>query len=233
MRVVVFGANGPTGRLLTAQALAQGHQVVAVTRNPAAVRPRDGLAVASADIRDRDAVEEAVAGGQAVVSVAGVSYSSKPISTYSTGTANLIAAMSRHGLKRLVVASSAAIDPAYRPSDSFLFTRIVEPYFMRKPGRTLYEDTIRMESLVRASDVDWTIVRSAWLFDSDTVTDYRVSENFPGGMYAGRSDLAASMVAQLADDRYVRRTVGVHTVEGTPSLIRQIWREGIRKPQKQ
>ncbi|MEV4577665.1 NAD(P)H-binding protein [Nonomuraea jabiensis] len=233
MRLVVFGANGPTGRVLTAQALAQGHQVVAVTRVPSAIPPRDGLTVAGADVRDPRAVEDAVAGGEAVLSVVGVSYSSKPITTYSTGAANLVAAMSRHGLKRLVVASSAAIDPAYRPSESFLFTRIVEPYFMRKPGRTLYADTIRMEALVRAGDLDWTIVRSAWLYDSETTTDYGLREDFPGGLYTGRADLAAAMLAEVSGNGHVRRTVGVHTDEGTPNLFRQIWREGIRKPRKQ
>ena len=35
MRIVVFGANGPTGRLLTAQAVERGHEVAAVTRRPA------------------------------------------------------------------------------------------------------------------------------------------------------------------------------------------------------
>lgn len=34
MRITVFGANGPTGRLLTAQALEAGHRVTAVTRQP-------------------------------------------------------------------------------------------------------------------------------------------------------------------------------------------------------
>ncbi|RKN39256.1 hypothetical protein D7294_22055 [Streptomyces hoynatensis] len=39
MRLAVFGANGPTGRLLTGQALAAGHRVTAVTRQPHALPP--------------------------------------------------------------------------------------------------------------------------------------------------------------------------------------------------
>jgi putative NADH-flavin reductase len=34
MRIAIFGANGATGRLLTEQALAAGHDVTAVTRRP-------------------------------------------------------------------------------------------------------------------------------------------------------------------------------------------------------
>jgi hypothetical protein len=123
-------------------------------------------------------------------------------------------------------------DPGYHPSNSIFYTRMVEPFFMRKPGRTLYEDTRRMESLVRASALNWTIIRSAWLFESSAVTDYELVENTVRGLYTGRADLAASLLLQMTDDRFVRKIAGVSTTVGTPSLIKQIWREGIRKPQK-
>ena len=103
---------------------------------------------------------------------------------------------------------------------------------MRRPGRTTYDDMRRMESLVRASDLDWTIIRSCWLFDSAAVTDYRLAENSAGGIFTARADLAASMLAQLADDRFVGKAVGVATTAGTPSIIGQIWRENITKPKR-
>jgi putative NADH-flavin reductase len=232
MRLTVFGANGPTGRHLVHQALAAGDRVAAVTRHPDSIPPREGLTVVGADVNDTDAVDAAIAGSDAVLSALGVSYSRKPISVYSQGVTNIIAAMHRHGVKRLVVVSSAPLDPAYRASDSSFFTRVMEPLFMRRPGRTTYEDMRRMESLVRASDLDWTIIRSCWLFDAAAVTDYRLAENSAGGMFTARADLAASMLAQLADDRFVRKVIGVTTTAGTPSIIRQIWREGITKPKK-
>jgi putative NADH-flavin reductase len=232
MRLTVFGANGPTGRLLVDQALAAGDRVTAVTRHPDSIPPRDRLSVVGADVADAHAVDAAIAGSDAVLSALGVSYSRKPITVYSQGATNIIAAMHRHGVKRLVVVSSAPLDPAYRPSDSLFFTRVLEPLFMRRPGRTTYDDLRRMESLVRASDLDWTIIRSCWLFDAAAVTDYRLAENSAGGMFTARADLAASMLAQLADDRFIRRVVGVTTTAGTPSIIRQVWREGVTKPKK-
>jgi hypothetical protein len=51
-------------------------------------------------------------------------------------------------------------------------------------------------------------------------------------MFTARPDLAACLLAQLTDDRYVRKSAGVVTTTGTPSLVRQIWREGIKKEQK-
>lgn len=232
MNIVVFGANGPTGRRVVDQALDAGHRVTGVTRNPDNLPSRDQLTAIRADVTHPDAVDAAIGGCDAVLSAIGVSYSPNPITVYSKGATNIIAAMLRHDVKRLVVVSSAAIDPAYRPSDSFFYTRVVEPWFMRKPGRTLYEDNVRMEALIGASDLAWTIIRSCWLYGSGAVTDYRLTETTAPGMYTGRADLAASMLAQLTDDRYIRKVVGVSTTVGTPRMIKQMWCEGIKKPRK-
>lgn len=228
MRIVVFGASGPTGRRILAQARPAGHEVVAVTRRPDSIPPQDHVRVVAADATDLAAVDQVVAGADAVLSAFGVPYSRTPIDLYSTGLANILTAMDAHAVRRLVVVSSAPLDPDYRASDSWLFTRVMEPLFMRRRGRTTYEDMTRMESLVTSSGVDWTIVRSSWLFEADAVTDYRLTTGTPKGMYTARSDLAAALLAQLTDNAHLRRIVAVNTTVGTPGLITQIWRENIK-----
>jgi len=232
MRIVVFGANGPTGREVVGQALATGHQVTAVTRHPEQILPRERLAVAGADATDAAAVSAAVAGSDAVLSALGVPYTRRPVTVYSTGTANIMAAMRDHGVRRLVVTGSAALDPGYRSTDSVLFRQVMEPLFMRLPGKTVYADNRRMEALIRASGLEWTIVRACWLFNAPQVSGYRICENSIRGMFTARADLAACLLAQLAGDRYVRKAVGVVTTAGTPSIPQQIWREGIKKEKK-
>src|SRR5436853_5494324 len=69
MKVVIFGANGVAGRVLTKQALAQGHAVTAFTRHPNAFPLRDAsLQVVGGDVLDPGAVGRAVAGQGAVLS---------------------------------------------------------------------------------------------------------------------------------------------------------------------
>jgi len=228
MRIVVFGANGRTGRELVAQALDGGHDVVAVTRHPEQMSSRNRLAILGGDVTDPAAVDAAVAGGDAVLSVLGVPYSRKPINLYSAGTANIITAMRHHGVRRLAVAGTAALDPGYQASDSVIFTRLIEPLFMRLPGRTLYADNRRMEELIRASSLDWTIVRACWLFDSAAAGGYQVIEGSMHGMFTARRHLAACLLAQLAEDQYIGKTIGIITRSGTPSVPQQIWREAIR-----
>jgi uncharacterized protein YbjT (DUF2867 family) len=230
MRITVFGANGPTGRLLTGQALAAGHQVTAVTRQPEAFPlHHDRLDVAGADVLDPAAVDAAVADRDAVLSTLGVPAGKKPISTYSRGAAHIIAAMKRHRVRRLAVVSSSGVDPHPYADAGFLFNRLLLPYVTRVLGKTLYDDMRRMEALVRASDLDWTIVRPSGLYHLPSVTDYTVVQGHADGRFTSRADLAASMLALLSDDRHLRTTVSVITTVDNPALLRWIRREALAK----
>jgi nucleoside-diphosphate-sugar epimerase len=228
MRITVFGAGGPTGRLLTEQALAAGHRVAAVTRRPGSFPLRhDHLEVVGADALDPVAVDTAVAGRDAVLSTLGVPPGREPIRTYSQGAAHIIGAMERHRVRRLGVVSSSGVDPHPYPDAGFLFNRLLLPYVTRVAGRTLYADMRRMEALVRASDLDWTIVRPGGLYHLPAVTAYTVVEGHPDGRFTSRADLAASLLALLDGDRYVRRTVGVVTTADNPTLLRWLRHEAL------
>src|SRR5918999_1328566 len=144
MRTVIFGASGPTGRQLTARALAAGHEVTAVTRRPGSIQPRAGLTVITADVADAGAVDRAVAGTDAVLSSLGVPLSPKPVTVYSQGNANIVAAMHRHGVKRLVTVSSSVMDPTWQPTGEFFFNNVMDPLVNRRLGRTTHADMRRM-----------------------------------------------------------------------------------------
>ena len=74
MRLVVFGATGGTGRCVVDQALAAGHQVLAVVRNPGAIATRHPqLEVLKADVRDSATFRSALVGADAVVNALGFS----------------------------------------------------------------------------------------------------------------------------------------------------------------
>ena len=88
MDIVIFGANGQTGRLLTEQALAAGHRVVAATRRPDDFPLSDPkLTVAAVDVRDAAVVTEVVAGVDAVLSTLGGSFTREPVNTIRSARA--------------------------------------------------------------------------------------------------------------------------------------------------
>lgn len=233
MKLVVFGANGPTGQLLTKQALVEGHTVTAVTRHPETFPfQHERLQVIRGDVFDLASVEQAVGGQDAVLSTLGVPYSSKPITVYSTGIAHIIQAMDHDNVHRLVCVSSSATDPQTRYHDTgggFIFEKIMKPFIINTIGRTLYEDMQKMEMLVMNSDLDWTIVRPSGLFETPQVTDYHVAEAFIAGRYTSRTDLADCMLKQLTNPQFVHKTVAVATVSAQPNMVQLIMKEAFQK----
>ena len=230
MRIVVFGANGTTGRLLTEQALAAGHHVLAVTRRPDDFPiTHERLSVLEADVHDAPAVEGAVEGADVVLSTLGVPYTRKPINIYSDGIRNVIAGMSRHRVKRLVVVSSSATEPHYHADGGFLMNRILQPLVTATIGKTTYRDMRLMEALLRGSDLEWTIMRASGLFDAAGVTSYELHEEQAPGIFTSRDDLAASLLEQATDVRFMRKAVAVTTSEGVPTLFQVIRREAFKR----
>lgn len=233
MKLVVFGANGPTGRLVTRRALAGGHSVTAVTRRPDDF-PVEGprLRVAGADALDAAAVDEVVAGHDRVVSTLGVPYTREPVTVFSQSARNIVAAMNRHGLRRLVCVTSIGVHPELPPRERLFFRKVIGPMLLAM-GRPLYEDARRLEEIVRATELDWTIVRPSGLFDAEAVTDYRVAvapQRLPG-MFTSRADLADVLVREVADepdDQHVRACIEVITTQGTPKYARVFLKEALR-----
>jgi putative NADH-flavin reductase len=230
MKLAVFGSNGATGRLLTQLALNEDHDVVAFTRRPD-VFPIEHrrLEVAAGDVHDAAAVASAVDGTDAVISTLGVPFAKTPIDVYSHGAANIIAGMHAAGIKRFACISSSAVAPHPEPLGGFVFEKIIQPYVVNKIGKTTYDDMRRMEAIVSDSDLAWTIVRPSGLFDAPAVSAYGVAIDHIGYRFTARIDLADCLLRQALSDTYLRSTIAVATTSAKPSILKLIWREGIRK----
>jgi uncharacterized protein YbjT (DUF2867 family) len=230
MKLAVFGANGPTGRLLTQLALDAGHDVVAFTRHPDAFPfEHPHLEPAAGDVHDAAAVTSAIDGADAVLSTLGVPFAKTPITVYSDGVANIMAGMRAAGIKRFACVSSSAIGPHLEPLGGFIFEKIMQPYVVNKLGKTVYDDMRRMEAIVSDSDLAWTIVRPSGLFEAKTVSAYDVAIDHIGYRFTARIDLADCLLRQAFDDTYARATIAVATPSAKPSMLKLIWQEGIRK----
>jgi putative NADH-flavin reductase len=230
MKLAVFGANGPTGRLLTQLALDEHHDVVAFTRHPAAFPiEHRRLEIVAGDVHDAAAVASAIDGTDAVVSTLGVPFAKTPITVYSDGVTNIIAGMHAADIKRVVCVSSSAVGPHTEPLGGFVFEKIMQPYVINKLGKTLYDDMRRMEATVAGSDLNWTIVRPSGLIEAPAVSEYGVAIDNIGYRFTARIDLADCLLRQAVDDMYVRSTIAVATPSAKPSMLKLIWQEGIRK----
>lgn len=218
MELAVFGANGPTGRLVVRQALDAGHHVAAVTRRPDQYPiSSPHLDVVAADVTDPDGVERSVRESQAVISTYGVPYSRRTITVYSEGITNIVRAMVLHGVERLVCVSSTTVATEDTPGESLFWRRAVIPLLRNVLGRTVYDDMARMESVVVGSSLDWTIVRPAGLFDAaEASDDYEVAPQRLPGRVTSRADLADLLVKEAVEPQHSRSVVDIITRSAAP-----------------
>jgi putative NADH-flavin reductase len=196
MRVIVFGASGRTGKNIVEGALAAGHEVTALVRDPrrlASASPR--LALAVGDVLDAAAVETAMAGQDAVLIALGTGADLRPTTVLSRGTANIVRAMETHGVRRVICLLSG-----------WLFYESYPPMF-----RDITAEHERQLATLRASRLGWVAVCPPQITDGPATGRYRIAVNAlpTGGVQVSKADIAEFMVSQLADDTYLGHAVGI------------------------
>ncbi|MFE2067809.1 MULTISPECIES: NAD(P)-dependent oxidoreductase [Streptomyces] len=207
MNLTVFGATGGIGREIVRQALASGHRVTAVVRDPARLTVTGpGLEVVRADLTDPEVVRPAVTGRDAVLSGLGPR-GRKDAGVAARLTRTVLAAMQAEGVRRLVVVSAAPVGP--EPDDGLLDHSVRA--LVGSILKPVYDDLREMEAELSRSGTDWTSVRPPRLQDKPLTGTYRtVIGGFPPkGRFIARADVAHAMLAMTADEGTVKQGVGV------------------------
>jgi len=203
MKIVVFGATGGTGMEIVKQALAAGHQVTAFVRNPAKMSVQHAnLDVFQGDVMDAAAVERAIAGQEAVISALGPTRPPTP-GMMETAARNIVAAMKKHGVRRLISTTGAGVRaPQDRPK---LADNLIKGLLTLMAGAVLRDSEANV-NVIRATELEWTIVRFPRLTDGPHTGRYRVGYlGQDSGIQIARADGADFVLRELAEGKYIRQ----------------------------
>ncbi|MFI0466779.1 MULTISPECIES: NAD(P)-dependent oxidoreductase [Saccharopolyspora] len=207
MRITIFGATGGTGKHLLEQACAAGHEVTAVVRDPARLaHDHPGLTVVTADVMDPAAIRPHVAGRDAVISAIG-SRDLKPSTIQTDSTRSILDAMAAAGARRFLVVSNCGM---LSDGDGPVIKHVVKPILWRIL-RNPWTDMGHMEEVVRASGLDWTIIRPPQLTNGPRTGRYRtaVDRNVRGAKRISRANVADCLLRELADPGSVGKAIAV------------------------
>lgn len=206
MKVIVVGATGTIGRLAVHEMLAAGHKVTAFCRTPQSLEiEHSNLTQYPGDVLVQEDIDQAVAGQDAVIVALGNSSLVSPIR--SEGTANVISAMQKAGVSRLICQSTLGAQESWS-NLNFFWKRIMFGGLLR----VVFRDHERQERLVEDSGLNWTIVRPGAFTDGPATG--RFKEAFPPTLRGlklkiARSDVAQFLTRQLTDVQYVNRAVAI------------------------
>jgi len=210
MNLVIFGASGGTGQALVQQALDRGHTVTAFVRKAARMRIKHGrLKLAVGNVLDYATVEAAIAGQDAVLSALGHKRWLIKTSILSTGTRNIIAAMTKCGVRRFVCETSLGVGDS-KGRLGVLYTFFLIPLLLY----FYFRDKELQEKCIMQSSLDWIIVRPAALTNGKQTGTVHEGKDIGSLIFThriSRADVASFMLSEVKDDRYIRDTPGVES----------------------
>jgi putative NADH-flavin reductase len=204
MKIAVFGGSRGVGRQAIEQALAQGHVIQALMRNPDKFDlTHPNLTVLPGNVLQVADVAACVAGVEAVVCSLG-STGDNPNNIVTLGTQQIISAMKAAGVRRLVVVTSIGV------GDSKDQVPLAFKALMKTILRAAMEDKEGQETAVKASDLDWIIVRPGGLTDGPRTGQYSfgTQKTLKAGQVS-RADVAEFVLKQLTDDTFLHQTPAI------------------------
>lgn len=191
MRVLVAGSHGNIGQRLVRLLSQEGHDAVAMIRDPGQAEEMESLGGIPLVADLSGDVAEAPAGCDAVVFTAGAGPGSGPGPKQVVdrgGAEKLVDAAQRTGARRFVMVSSiGAHDPNRGPEG-------MRPYLEAKR---------QADEHLQGSDLAWTIVRPGSLHDGPGDGRVRASTELGARGPVSRDDVASVLLAVLGRDDLV------------------------------
>lgn len=206
MKILILGASGGTGLEIIRQAVDKGHTVTAFVRSPERLFAyAKSIQIKQGNLLNASELQEVVAGHDAVLSAFGprlpIAASEKHLLRDFANA--LVPAMTKAGVKRVIVESTAFLFKDSVIPPAHLFGKIFFPSVVMDAGD--------MEGIFRQSALDWTLVRPPKLTDNSHTGRYRMREgHLPRfGFSISRADVADCFLRLLDDSRAVQRIIGV------------------------
>jgi len=204
MKIVVFGASGKTGIHIVKQALEEGHEVTAFVRDVLKLSVKhENLSTVTGTVLNEKDVSKAIKGQDAVLVALGTSTTSKN-TLRSEGTRIILAAMKTHSVKRIIVMTTMGAN------ESWAQLNFAAKTFFRTVLKHVKADHEKQEDFVKASDLDWVIVRPSGLTDDEAQRSYKLgaTDDFQAGRIA-RADVADFMLKQSQDNTWLHKAVSI------------------------
>ena len=201
-KIAIIGATGRAGSQLLEEALRRGHSVTAIARNASKLGERAGVVTKDVDINNAQALKDAVAGHDVVLSA--VHFSTQPASA-------IIEPVKKAGVQRLLFVGGAG--SLLLPGDSRVIDSpgFPDEYRAEASAGCVYLDTLRAEK-----DLDWSFLSpSAEFVEGERTGKFRLGTDHlligtEGKSWITFADFAIAMLDEVEQPKHSRQrfTVG-------------------------
>ena len=203
MKVIIFGANGKTGRLVTEKALKAGHSVTAFLRDKSKLILEDNnLTIIEGQATNFEDVNKAMKNQEVVISCLGTDMISDVSTILFEMTKNIVKAMKENKVNRFIFTSSAGVENEI-PGE--IGKRMME--MLKKP----LDDHRNAVNEIKSNNLIYTIVRPLGLTEEDEKGSYKeVETGVPeNGITITRADVASFIIKSISDKNYENKSISI------------------------
>jgi putative NADH-flavin reductase len=202
--IALFGGSGQTGKLFLEKALAAGFTVKALVRNPDSLNIKHpNLTIIEGNVLDVQSVNKTIEGTDMVMSLFG-QVKDSPEWLQTDGTKNIVLAMKKHKVSRVVSLSGGGLP--YPEKDEPKFADIMIRFIMKIAVPKILNDAIAHYKVLADSGLRWTIVRGPRLTNDPSKGEYRVGwVGVNASTKISRGDLSDFLLTQVTDESFVKQ----------------------------
>ena len=209
MKILILGATGNTGREILDLALARRHHVTAFVRSPQKISCTDpNLSVVRGDPFDLAGLAQALRGQDAVLSALGLParQALRQSNFMAESAAATVSAMRTAGISRLIILSAAVLFPGAGLQYAFF------KWLLQHHAR----DLEALETVVKASDLEWTIARPPRLVHVNDARYLAARDALPEGGLSTATfrGVASFMLDVLETGARIHETAGIASPRG-------------------
>ena len=212
MRIVLLGATGRTGKLVLETALEKGHQVICLARDSQRIQKHDHLKVIEGNPQHLHDMRKTTQDVDCIISTLNISRTSDfPWAKLRTSATflsevmkNCVQAAKENNVNRIITCSAWGVAET-RDDIPFWFRWLID---YSNIG-VAYKDHEQQERLLKASALDWTIVRPTGLTNAKKSQKIRKTfgNNPKPSLTISRSSVAKFMVDAISASDMVKKTV--------------------------
>ncbi len=206
MKITIFGANGAIGKIVTSYAIRNGDIVTAYVRNSESLVKTKNLNIVVGNFSNQLIIEEVIIGSDVVISTLGPAHDlSRKIkgTPIADGHEIIINAMEKNKKKRFITLATPSI---HSDDDGNNFCTIVPPIIAKIIFPNMYRDFKKIETHVKKSSLDWTVVRMIKPNFRHKDSEYRISlGDKPAKIFVSRENVGLFMYKVASENSYIRK----------------------------
>jgi putative NADH-flavin reductase len=211
MKIAILGSTGFVGKVLLEKALANGHQVKTLVRDPEKLGVyKERVEYVSGDASQSDKLEKTVVGVDVVVSTLPPIENGKDPDKSAKVIEDLVAILEKNAIKRFIHLGGA-VHGGGTNENWTLGRRLLKMYLNIVCKPILIAKQSEWEVL-RKSNLDWTLVRPPRIMKEKPIGHLAVDEKNLAGVQVNVEDLVDFLLTQIKSDKWIEKAPLVATV---------------------